>query len=320
MGTAYYKTLLSKQEQTLYDGIIRQLRQFKSSIALPAASIDEITRSFHAVRRDNPSLFFISNEYSVQASCMDSVLDVKLLYGFKEASDLLSKMNRIANAVAAHVRGMPDYQAATFIHDFLVQRLTYSEDVNARLEAHSIVGALIHHSCVCEGYAKAYKFLCDKAGIPCILVTGSATNPGGVPESHAWNIVKIGHDCCHVDVTFDKYIDNAYCSRAYLFLSSAEILTDHTLDTDYPVPTCPKSRLPLARVKDLSSFIDAAGQDRRKKLHHSEYALTAPVNPRSFIDALSKKIPAVDLMLNNSIKNFFFPEKKKVYVIGIRWR
>ena len=54
---------------------------------------------------------------------------------------------------------------------------------------------------VCEGYSKAFKFLCDNtsfsADIGCILVTGSMD--GG---AHMWNIVSMDDDCNYlVDVT-----------------------------------------------------------------------------------------------------------------------
>ena len=52
---------------------------------------------------------------------------------------------------------------------------------------------------VCEGYSKAFMYLCDKSSfsgdITCITVSGDM---GG---SHMWNIVRIGEDSYHVDVT-----------------------------------------------------------------------------------------------------------------------
>lgn len=50
---------------------------------------------------------------------------------------------------------------------------------------------------VCEGYARAFKVLCDRANIPCVLVDGQAG------ESHMWNNVKVGDAWYAVDVTWD---------------------------------------------------------------------------------------------------------------------
>ncbi|MCD7822740.1 MAG: hypothetical protein LUG86_01780 [Oscillospiraceae bacterium] len=53
---------------------------------------------------------------------------------------------------------------------------------------------------VCEGYAKAFKYLCDLAGIDCITVSGKMT--GGTGEgAHMWNIVRLDGVNYLVDVT-----------------------------------------------------------------------------------------------------------------------
>ncbi|MCD7847331.1 MAG: hypothetical protein LUG49_04810 [Oscillospiraceae bacterium] len=53
---------------------------------------------------------------------------------------------------------------------------------------------------VCEGYSKAFQYLCDLAGIDCITVTG--TMSGGTGEgAHMWNIVYIDGVNYLVDVT-----------------------------------------------------------------------------------------------------------------------
>ena len=45
---------------------------------------------------------------------------------------------------------------------------------------------------VCEGYAEAFKLLCDNAKIDCILVTGlSRIDPNKPRETHMWNIVRM---------------------------------------------------------------------------------------------------------------------------------
>ena len=50
---------------------------------------------------------------------------------------------------------------------------------------------------VCDGIAKAYKLLCDEAGILCAVVTGSN---GGLD---AWNVARVAGHWAHVDVTDD---------------------------------------------------------------------------------------------------------------------
>ena len=52
---------------------------------------------------------------------------------------------------------------------------------------------------VCEGYARAFKVLCDEAGIPCVLVDGEALG-----EPHMWNYVQMDDGKWYaVDVTWN---------------------------------------------------------------------------------------------------------------------
>lgn len=59
---------------------------------------------------------------------------------------------------------------------------------------------------VCEGYARAFKVLCDKAGIPCTLVDGNARNgqTDVKGEAHMWNYVQMEDGNWYaVDVTWN---------------------------------------------------------------------------------------------------------------------
>lgn len=57
---------------------------------------------------------------------------------------------------------------------------------------------------VCESYARAMKVLCDRSGIPCVLVDGFAINSvNGIGENHMWNYVEVDGAWYAVDVTWN---------------------------------------------------------------------------------------------------------------------
>lgn len=71
---------------------------------------------------------------------------------------------------------------------------------------------------VCEGYSKAFQYLCDLSDIDCYTVTG-AMNYGEGDEPHMWNIVPMGGKNYLVDVT--NCDDGAAGSPDKLFLAGA---------------------------------------------------------------------------------------------------
>lgn len=92
---------------------------------------------------------------------------------------------------------------------------------------------------VCEGYAKAFKYLCDHTEfdneIECITVTGTTTidNESG---NHMWNIVKMEDGLNYlVDVT--NCDTGAIGEPDLLFLKGSEDkITDGELETGYTIP------------------------------------------------------------------------------------
>jgi len=88
---------------------------------------------------------------------------------------------------------------------------------------------------VCEGYARAFKVLCDTLKIPCILMSGNARSSSSAAEgSHMWNYVQMENGKWYaVDVTWDdpsvKYSYNAvsgYESHDWFLLGSTSDIGD----------------------------------------------------------------------------------------------
>jgi hypothetical protein len=125
---------------------------------------------------------------------------------------------------------MDAYDKELALHDSLVKNISYST-AGINHETASIAGALLSRSAVCEGYAKAFKLLCDRADLPCIVVSGKGTPVDRPEEPHAWNIVKLDGVCAHVDVTWDSTTrgESAACYD-HFNLTDDDAARDHTWD------------------------------------------------------------------------------------------
>jgi len=84
------------------------------------------------------------------------------------------------------VEGNTRYEKVKSIHDSICKKVSYDYEFSNPI-AHEPTSVFYKpFKAVCEGYAEAFKLICDKEGIPCICVSGYA---GG---AHAWNYVKNG--------------------------------------------------------------------------------------------------------------------------------
>ncbi len=139
------------------------------------------------IRAINLTLHFDENSYT-------DIEDVKLHYNL-----LLEEVNNFT------VNGFNRYEKVKSIHDSLCDLITYPENQGTSSSpnygpmAHNPTGALIYGSAVCEGYAEAFKLICDREGIPCITVLGYGN--GG---AHKWNYVKMDDGLWYLlDATWD---------------------------------------------------------------------------------------------------------------------
>lgn len=80
--------------------------------------------------------------------------------------------------------------------------------------------------CICEGYAEAMAYLCQRADLYCTVVSGSSR---GV--SHAWNLVKLPYGTYHIDVTWadEGGLPGSEGWLRYFMLTQDQILEDHII-------------------------------------------------------------------------------------------
>lgn len=125
-------------------------------------------------------------------------------YSKEKIEEAINNVKVVENEMMSYVIG-DEYQKIKKIHDLLVSNLSYEKTLTGT-NIRNIYGALCEREVVCEGYAKAYKYLLDQIGIENIIVVGYGTNSNGNKEEHAWNYVKLKNNWYAVDVTWDDPI------------------------------------------------------------------------------------------------------------------
>ncbi len=149
----------------------------------------------------------------------------------EQVRQAIEEVQSIKNRIISQSIGKPYYDIK-MVHDYLVENIEYDTTISKN-NIYNIYGALVNNSAVCEGYAKAFKYLLDELQIPCVLVIGSATNSAGERENHAWNYVQLDGSWYAVDTTWDDpvIIGNGKISNAtkykYFLKGNVDIEKDH---------------------------------------------------------------------------------------------
>jgi hypothetical protein len=246
----YYYGILSFLEKRaykiLYDGLKAQEVRIVVDLQITFEQLKDI---FLKVLYDNP-LFFHVNQTVIRRIGEPGhwILWPEYLYDQNETGALTREIRNAAARIAErgkHLSGN-EFLLEKYLHDCVVKSIAYDYEALEKKDcfnAHSIVGAFLDKRAVCEGIARAFKFLCDEFGIHCIVVYGKAGRDGDLSRAghHTWNLVKIRQEPYHVDVTWDNACDrqrqhNAV-SYAYFNVTTDEIMRDHLPIGTYPLCT-----------------------------------------------------------------------------------
>ena len=266
--SSYYYNQLNDTAKEIYDG----LKENKSNLISGNYIIDYDTKfntilnsdggaeklsedfqsAWDAFLYDNIDLFYIyptkitlTSEYydiggirTYKISIGPGENDNYFLDTFKSKEEVENAINYLEN-----IKGQMTEQIATDdiytkiakVHNWLIYFINY-EDNETSKDQHTIYGALKNGEAVCEGYAKAFKYLIDGVGVPCVLVSGTGNNSQGETESHAWNYIQINEAWYAVDVTWDDPVivgggeQTSEMRYRYFLKGSEEFLSDHTED------------------------------------------------------------------------------------------
>ena len=213
--------------------------------------VDDYQSPIEAFLYDHPEIFYLDvnkmylniqtttkllrTRYNVYIAPADGT--TYLSDEFASTNEIEKAINEIENEkqmILQRLKGT-EYKNILFIHDYLVDNIAYDSNYSAR-GTYNIYGALVEHKCVCEGYAKAFKYLLNSAGYDCELLQGTATNSSGNSENHAWNAVYLNNVWYQVDVTWDDPIVIGNNGRAtsemkykYFLKGTNQFNKDHTL-------------------------------------------------------------------------------------------
>jgi hypothetical protein len=243
----YYYEILSPLEKSVYEIIYRGLKAQELRIVVKQEITSEQLRDvFLKVMYDNPVLFHVNQTIIRRIGEPGNwILWPVYLYDKSETDFLNRKIREVVEEIAVRMKSFSgnEFMMEKYLHDYLVKNVSYDSDAKKSgksFAAHSIVGAFLDNKAVCEGIAKAFKFLCDEFGIKCVVVYGRAAY-----DHHSWNLVILREEYYHVDVTWDHryYTDKKYVSYDYFNLTTADIMKDHLPGGEYPLCTSTRFRM-----------------------------------------------------------------------------
>lgn len=252
----YYFKQLTEEEQRVYRELLKGIRAREKEFYLTISDDDSIDRSYHAVLKDYPEIFWVHNREKIyKTTYSDSdycVFTPGYTYTDGEIDEIQTAMEQSFQEVRALIpEDASDYEKVCIVYTYVIDHTQYQTGEDDQ----SIAGVFWKKSAVCAGYAGAVQYLLERLDIPCIYVDGSTK---GSTEGHAWDIVKIGQEYYYVDATNGDQPD-------FLNGDAAQLEEHKTIIYDYlcPFPEeyektyTPSEELtvPACTAKDLDFYV-----------------------------------------------------------------
>lgn len=252
----YYFKQLTEEEQRVYRELLKGIRAREKEFYLTISDDDSIDRSYHAVLKDHPEIFWAHNREKIyKTTYSDSdycVFTPGHTYTDGEIDEIQTAMEQSFQEVRALIpEDAGDYEKVRIVYTYVIDHTQYQTGEDDQ----SIAGVFWKKSAVCAGYAGAVQYLLERLDIPCIYVDGSTK---GSTEGHAWDIVKIGQEYYYVDATNGDQPD-------FLNGDAAQLEEHKTILYDYlcPFPEeyektySPSEELtvPACTAKDLDFYV-----------------------------------------------------------------
>lgn len=223
----YYFKQLTEEEQRVYRELLKGIRAREKEFYLTISDDDSIDRSYHAVLKDHPEIFWVHNREKIyKTTYSDSdycVFTPGYTYTDSEIDEIQTAMEQSFQEVRALIpEDAGDYEKVRIVYTYVIDHTQYQTGEDDQ----SIAGVFWKKSAVCAGYAGAVQYLLERLDIPCIYVDGSTKES---TEGHAWDIVKIGQEYYYVDATNGDQPD-------FLNGDAAQLEEHKTIIYDYLCP------------------------------------------------------------------------------------
>lgn len=272
---AYGRSLLSGDQVAAYDEILKNAQNWKENAAdygdiyhriyyklasqgINISSSAEFGRISSYVGNDHPKLYHINFSSAPRdASYKDGYLDSFYTHGvlayiglddYNSGGVLLE--NQVKKFLSGLTPAMSEAQKARYLHDRFLEHVSYS--MNAAYRVADAYGALVSGKAICEGYARGYLYLLQRAGLKAFYTVGhmrmsSVNNTWGL---HAWVGVQVDGAWYYVDITSDDGVSNIGHHHNYFLIGQSDFDKGYKYDdgsgsrASYPLPLISPTNYP----------------------------------------------------------------------------
>jgi len=249
---------LPPQEKGLYHKYISAFQNNSRTVDFPPnEKLRRLMKVLGAALGDHPEIIYFDKGY-MKTRAYPTHLQLQFT-GCPQPSRLQAMQRQLEYAAEKAIgeigpkKNWDEYQKLMAVYNYLQHRVNYDhrESQYCALHkesrnqwSHNAYGALVKGTAVCDGISAAFAMLSQRLDIPAASVVGKALLEDQGYTDHAWNLVRVGQEMYHLDLTWDinRYSSLGRYSYDYFCVPDADKERDHQWDRK-AFPPCLSSAL-----------------------------------------------------------------------------
>ncbi len=337
----YFYQLTSEVDKENYRKIQDALNNLEPKIKLKEVyTFDKMKTLIYFVLNDHPEIFWFGNCFNSKIYITgNGSTNIKYIMTKEEIEKAQYEIDmfEMELKIKAIKRSMTPYEKEVAIYDYISKNAKFDEfHVLGDKDYSQGIYSVVKGKTVCRGYSLMFKYLCNKIGIPCIVVVGTSepdiesTNKN---NDHGWNEVMIDGDWYIVDITDSRksvYTGQYFDTTFYKFnMTTEHLLNFASINKGAIVPECTSSKYDYYRQThtyfeevDLDKFKQL--MNKRDKLRNSNHYLAIRcANEEVFnkmlniIETENISVWREELNIEIFIKDIY--ENSNLYIIKVEW-
>ena len=170
----------------------------------------EYLKFINYVSNRNPEYFygdFRSYRYNPEND-MITKFELKYIHDKDKVPSMIEELEVKTKEILGEMpQSVSKEEQLLFLHDYIANHTTYDLRVFQGIDTSSdkyirnAYGCLVNRIAVCEGITEAFVYLCKKIDIEAFVVTSTSLR-------HEWNMVQLGENYYHIDITQDAPVYN----------------------------------------------------------------------------------------------------------------
>lgn len=235
----YYYNQLNSFEKTIYDNLIKSQEKFlnKEEVIFSIATYDtksnanlqeyiyRVMKSRVAYIYDNPEVDIWFDSYKCSLYAEEGIIYLKcslktennkeIFFSSTNLKESISEFEEKCFEIANNLSGSEEEKLKQ-LHDYLTKNAVYDKTLSLP-NTRTAYGNIMEGHSVCSGFAFAYKYIANLAGLKVLYVVGNLYDKQKNEYIlHAWNVAYVDGKHFLIDTTLDIPINSKSTSKFFL--------------------------------------------------------------------------------------------------------